>query len=58
LASLIRTLELTDLEDYGALQRIAAFATLVSSYEKGFILILEPFENDNDTIPNPVLHLS
>jgi DNA excision repair protein ERCC-2 len=24
----------------------------------GFILILEPFENDLDTIPNPVLHLT
>jgi len=25
---------------------------------QGFILILEPFENDADTIPNPVLHFS
>ncbi|KAJ3014416.1 DNA-dependent ATPase of the nucleotide excision repair factor 4 complex [Thoreauomyces humboldtii] len=58
LGSLVRTLELTDLADYRALQQIAAFATLVATYQKGFILILEPFENDMDTIPNPVLHLS
>ncbi|KAJ3139729.1 DNA-dependent ATPase of the nucleotide excision repair factor 4 complex [Physocladia obscura] len=58
LSSLIRTLELTDLSDYGALSKVAAFATLVSTYQKGFMLILEPFENDHDTIPNPVLHLT
>ncbi|TPX62989.1 hypothetical protein PhCBS80983_g00156 [Powellomyces hirtus] len=58
LGSLIRTLELTDLADYRALQKIAGFATLVATYQKGFILILEPYENDTDTIPNPVLHLS
>ncbi|KAI9209299.1 uncharacterized protein BJ171DRAFT_486077 [Polychytrium aggregatum] len=58
LASLIRTLQLTQLADFTALQRVAAFATLVATYEKGFLLILEPFENDTDTIPNPVLHLT
>lgn len=58
LGSLIRTLELNDSNDYSALQKVASFATLVSTYQKGFILILEPFENDTDTIPNPTLHLS
>ncbi|KAI9104517.1 hypothetical protein DFS34DRAFT_603467 [Phlyctochytrium arcticum] len=58
LGSLIRTLELADLADFQALQKIAGFATLVATYQKGFILILEPFENDTDTIPNPVLHLT
>ncbi|RKP03358.1 hypothetical protein CXG81DRAFT_24013 [Caulochytrium protostelioides] len=56
LGSLIRTLELSDLADFRNLQKVAAFATLVSTYQKGFLLILEPFENDQDTIPNPVLH--
>jgi DNA excision repair protein ERCC-2 len=37
---------------------VASFATLVSTYHKGFMLILEPFENDLDTIPNPVLHFA
>ncbi|KAI8926822.1 hypothetical protein BC831DRAFT_455121 [Entophlyctis helioformis] len=58
LASLISALEINDLAEYGALQKVASFATLVATYQKGFILILEPFENDLDTIPNPVLHLS
>jgi DNA excision repair protein ERCC-2 len=58
LASLIRTLELSDLSDYTALQKVTTFATLVATYQKGFLLILEPFENDNDTIPNPVFHLT
>ncbi|KAJ3256386.1 DNA-dependent ATPase of the nucleotide excision repair factor 4 complex [Boothiomyces macroporosus] len=58
LSSLIRTLEINDLQDYRPLQKIAAFATLVSTYQTGFMLIHEPFENDLDTIPNPVLHFT
>lgn len=54
LTSLVRTLELSDLNDYYALHKVAAFATLVATYEAGFMLILEPFEND--TIPNPIFH--
>ncbi|KAG4101363.1 DNA repair helicase [Neocallimastix lanati (nom. inval.)] len=57
LISLIRTLELNDIEDYYSLQKVANFATLVSTYQKGFMIIIEPFENDSDTIPNPILHL-
>lgn len=56
--SLVRTLEVKDLENHMALQKVAAFATLVSTYQTGFILLIEPFENETDTIPNPVLHLS
>nr|CAG8465117.1 15422_t:CDS:10 [Entrophospora candida] len=55
LTSLIRTLELTNLDDYYALHKVAGFATLIL-ISIGFLLILEPFEND--TIPNPVLHLT
>ncbi|KAJ1983804.1 TFIIH/NER complex ATP-dependent 5'-3' DNA helicase subunit [Dimargaris verticillata] len=58
LSSLIRTLELNDLDELTALQRIASFATLVSTYDKGFRLILEPFESDAATVPNPVLHFT
>ncbi|KAF5330740.1 hypothetical protein D9619_005756 [Psilocybe cf. subviscida] len=56
--SLIRTLELTRLDEYASLQKVAAFATLVATYEKGFLLILEPFETDNATVPNPVFHFT
>ena len=58
LASLIRTLEINDIQDLTHLQKVAAFATLVSTYSKGFMIIIEPFENDADTIPNPILHFT
>ena len=74
LQSLIRTLELNRLDEYASLQKVASFATLVATYEKGtfyesfqlsnsifypgFLLILEPFETDNATVPNPVFHFT
>ncbi|KAI8887472.1 DNA repair helicase [Backusella circina FSU 941] len=58
LSSLVRTLELTDLENFSSLQTVAAFATLASTYDKGFLLILEPFETETATVPNPVLHFT
>jgi DNA excision repair protein ERCC-2 len=35
LQSLVRTLELTNLDEYSSLQKVANFATLVATYEKG-----------------------
>ena len=58
LNSLVRTLELLEIEDFSALKEIVTFATLLSTYEEGFVLILEPFENDQSTVPNPILHFS
>ncbi|KAK9450688.1 uncharacterized protein V1518DRAFT_411444 [Limtongia smithiae] len=58
LTSLVRTLELTQVDDFLALKEIAMFATLVSTYEQGFRLILEPFESDTATVPNPILHFT
>ncbi|KAK3997062.1 hypothetical protein QBC44DRAFT_106805 [Cladorrhinum sp. PSN332] len=58
LTSLVRTLELTNIEDYQPLQEVATFATLVSTYEKGFLLILEPYESDTAEVPNPILHFT
>lgn len=58
LTSLVRTLELTQLEDFAALKEIVTFATLVSTYEQGFQLILEPFETEQATVPNPILHFT
>ncbi|GJN94295.1 hypothetical protein Rhopal_007369-T1 [Rhodotorula paludigena] len=57
LSSLVRTLQLTRIDEYSALQKVAAFATLVATYHEGFRLLLEPFETDNATVPNPVFHL-
>lgn len=58
LTSLVRTLELTNIEDYQPLQEVATFATLVATYETGFLLIIEPFESASTRVANPVLHLT
>lgn len=56
LRSLLNTLELPDITDYASLTLVANFATLVSTYSKGFSLIIEPYDSQTPTIPNPVLH--
>ncbi|PWN27176.1 DNA repair helicase [Jaminaea rosea] len=58
LRMLVSTLELTRLDEFAALQKVAAFATLVATYDKGFLLILEPFETENATVPNPIFHFT
>lgn len=58
LTSLVRTLELTNIEDYQPLQEVATFATLVATYDSGFLLILEPYETDTAQVPNPILHFT
>ncbi|KAJ1934866.1 TFIIH/NER complex ATP-dependent 5'-3' DNA helicase subunit, partial [Linderina macrospora] len=58
LASLVRTLELTDLEELSSLAKVAAFATLCATYDTGFMVLFEPFESDQSTVPNPILHLA
>ena len=42
LNSLLRTLEITSLEEFNPLQDVANFATLVSTYSEGFSVIMEP----------------
>lgn len=58
LRMLVQTLELTRIDEYLALQTVAFFATLVATYDKGFLLILEPFETDHATVPNPIFHFT
>ncbi|ANZ76199.1 BA75_02347T0 [Komagataella pastoris] len=58
LALLVKTLELNEIEEFIALKDIATFATLVSTYETGFQLILEPYETENASGPNPILHFT
>ncbi|KAH8299748.1 hypothetical protein KR044_005469, partial [Drosophila immigrans] len=70
LSSLLRTLEITDLTEYGALTlasdpcceskrgKITHFATLVSTYTKGFTIIIEPFDDKTPTVSNPIMHFS
>ncbi|CAK8693117.1 unnamed protein product [Clavelina lepadiformis] len=58
LRSLLRTLELTNISDFSSLGLIANFATLVSTYNKGFVVLIEPFDDKTPTILNPILHFS
>lgn len=58
LSSLLRTLEITDMTEFGALIVITHFATLVSTYTKGFTIIVEPFDDKTPTVSNPILHFS
>ncbi|KAF2670816.1 DNA repair helicase rad15 [Microthyrium microscopicum] len=58
LTSLVRTLELTNIEDYRALQDIATFATLVATYDTGFELIFEPYEVEGALMANPRTHFA
>ncbi|KAK9687690.1 Helicase C-terminal domain [Popillia japonica] len=58
LASLLRTLEIADMTDFGPLILITHLATLVSTYTKGFTIIVEPFDDKTPTVSNPILHFS
>ncbi|XP_062996219.1 general transcription and DNA repair factor IIH helicase subunit XPD isoform X1 [Elgaria multicarinata webbii] len=58
LRSLLRTLEIADISDFSPITLISNFATLVSTYAKGFTIIIEPFDDRTPTITNPILHFS
>ncbi|XP_065833449.1 general transcription and DNA repair factor IIH helicase subunit XPD-like [Oscarella lobularis] len=58
LRSLLRTLELPEIGNFSGLTLLANFATLVSTYSKGFSLIIEPFDDRTPSIPNPKLYLT
>ncbi|XP_023211694.1 TFIIH basal transcription factor complex helicase XPD subunit-like [Centruroides sculpturatus] len=58
LRSLIKTLEITEIADFTSLGLICNFATLVSTYIKGFTIIIEPFEDKAPMVPNPILYFS
>ncbi|KAF9149350.1 DNA-dependent ATPase of the nucleotide excision repair factor 4 complex [Linnemannia schmuckeri] len=58
LSLLTRTLELNNLDDLSSLQKVAALATLAATYDKGFMLVLEPYESENATVPNPILRFA
>lgn len=58
LSLLVRTLEVTEAEDFTALKDIVTFATLISTYEDGFLLIIEPYEIENAAVPNPIMRFT
>ncbi|KAH8862276.1 General transcription and DNA repair factor IIH helicase subunit XPD [Schistosoma japonicum] len=56
LRSLLHTLELADYANFSSLTLLCNFATLVSTYTRGFCLIIEPFDERSPTVINPVLY--
>ncbi|CAH1134222.1 unnamed protein product [Ceutorhynchus assimilis] len=58
LASLLKTLEIMDMTEFGPLTLITHLATLVSTYTKGFTIIIEPFDDKTPTVSNPIFHFS
>lgn len=58
LSSLLRTLEIADHTDFSSLVLVTHLATLVSTYVKGFTIIIEPYEDKAPTVSNPILHFS
>jgi DNA excision repair protein ERCC-2 len=58
LTSLLRTLQIPDPSTYASLTLITHLATLVSTYTKGFTIIIEPFDDKTPTVSNPILHFS
>uniref|UniRef100_A0A0N4ZG37 General transcription and DNA repair factor IIH helicase subunit XPD n=1 Tax=Parastrongyloides trichosuri TaxID=131310 RepID=A0A0N4ZG37_PARTI len=53
---LMRTLELADISDFGPLIKLCNFTTLVSTYTKGFSLIVEPLDERGWAIQNANLN--
>ena len=58
LASLLKTLEIADTDEFGALHAVADFATLVGTYSKGFAIIVEPWDDRAPAMPDPVIQLA
>ncbi|XP_046676843.1 general transcription and DNA repair factor IIH helicase subunit XPD-like [Homalodisca vitripennis] len=58
LSSLLRTLQIADQTDFSPLSMVANLATLVSTYTRGFTIIVEPFDDKTPTVSNPILHFS
>lgn len=58
LASLLRTMEISDLTDFSPLVLVTHLATLVATYTKGFTIIVEPFDDKAPTVHNPILYFS
>ncbi|KAF6250426.1 DNA repair helicase [Scenedesmus sp. NREL 46B-D3] len=58
LSSLMKTLEITNTDDFLAIQMVADFGTLLGTYSRGFAVIIEPYDERLPHIPDPVLQLS
>jgi len=53
----MNTMEISNIDDYSSILKLAEFAETVSNYTKGFSIIIEPF-SENTVKFNPLLTLS
>lgn len=53
----MKTLEITNTDDFMAIHLVADFGTLLGTYTKGFAVIIEPYDERLPHIPDPVLQL-
>lgn len=55
LNSLMKTLQLTEMDKYTSIGIICDFFTMLGTYNDGFVLIMEPYDERNPTVHDPVL---
>lgn len=58
LTSLLKTLEITDTDEFNPIHLVADFATLVGTYARGFAVIIEPFDERLPSVPDPVIQVA
>mmetsp|Transcript_34561 Transcript_34561/g.97475 ORF Transcript_34561/g.97475 Transcript_34561/m.97475 type:complete len:753 (+) Transcript_34561:3-2261(+) len=54
---LLKTLEIVDTDDLMGVSLVADFATLIGTYQRGFAIIIEPFDERLPSVPDPVIQL-
>lgn len=58
LRSLLRTFQISDITSFSAITKVCNLATIISTYVRGFCLIIEPFDDRTPNVSNPVMTLS
>ena len=58
LSSLLRTLQVTGIDEFGPLTVVADFTTLLATYPQGFMVISEPYTSKTPHVPDPVMQLT
>lgn len=58
LNSLMRTLEITSMDEYAPLTLVADFCTLITTYPVGYMVVLEPYNSLTPDIVDPIMQLA
>eukprot|EP00939_MAST-03C_sp_MAST-3C-sp1_P000728 g728.t1 len=58
LGRLLRTLEITDVGEYTPLSLVADFATVLGTYDEGFMILIEPTQSHAPNLIDPLLQLT